>query len=293
VRRAGILARGGCKEVLLMHVVDGLEANWIAPHLREAQRIILEQIAVVPELAGVPCEPLVVEGSPCEAILDAAAAWEIDLIVMGAPRGRRAHSSGRIVKNLIRESQCPVLVVGPAAITPYAKILAPIELSDVSSQALESALSLKLIGEAEVTVLHAFEAIGKRKLSAFGVAKTHIDGYVSNWRSCFAEDVDVFLSERGFVERQWARRIVEGPPLEVICRAAQQMRPDLLIMGTHGRAGIRRVLTGSVTEEVLSSVDTDVLVVPPHRSVVMRPEPLQTHSAPSRHQPPESGVAPT
>jgi nucleotide-binding universal stress UspA family protein len=45
----------------------------------------------------------------------------------------------------------------------------------------------------------------------------------------------------------------------------EEMMPDLLIIGTHGRSGIIKVLLGSVTEEALRSLDADILAVPPVR----------------------------
>jgi universal stress protein E len=44
------------------------------------------------------------------------------------------------------------------------------------------------------------------------------------------------------------------------------MRPDLLVIGTHGRSGLLKVLLGSVTEEALRCLDVDILAVPPVRS---------------------------
>jgi nucleotide-binding universal stress UspA family protein len=51
----------------------------------------------------------------------------------------------------------------------------------------------------------------------------------------------------------------------VISHAVKETRPDLLVIGTHGRSGLMKLLLGSVTEEVLRSLDVDILVVPPVR----------------------------
>jgi nucleotide-binding universal stress UspA family protein len=53
--------------------------------------------------------------------------------------------------------------------------------------------------------------------------------------------------------------------VQVIARAVAEKRPDMLVLGTRGRSGLLRSLIGSVTEEVLRSVNVDVLVVPPTR----------------------------
>jgi nucleotide-binding universal stress UspA family protein len=56
---------------------------------------------------------------------------------------------------------------------------------------------------------------------------------------------------------------VEGyPPLEIVAEA-QKLGADLIVMGTHGRSGLRRVVFGSVTEHVLRQTGSPVLVVPP------------------------------
>lgn len=268
VRRAGILAgqRGG--ELILIHVVDGTRPREIARDLREARRMAVEQIAVVPELFRVACRPLVVAGCPPDAILDAAAAHAADLIVVGAPHRGTARDSGRTVRGLIRAAPCPVLVVGRSADGPYTGIMVPVDFSDASARALRSAAALA--DDGHVTVVHAFEALGKPKLSAFGMPREHVDGYVESWRSSFTEEVEAFLEADGLAGRVWSRRVEEGRPEVVILRLAGRRPSELLVMGTHARAGIRKALLGSVTEDVLAAGGADVLVVPPPRSGIGR-----------------------
>jgi nucleotide-binding universal stress UspA family protein len=55
----------------------------------------------------------------------------------------------------------------------------------------------------------------------------------------------------------------EGFPAEVILRVAREVSADLIVMGTHGRTGIRRVLMGSVAEEVLRRAPCPVMTVDP------------------------------
>ncbi|MES4786478.1 MAG: universal stress protein, partial [Nitrospiraceae bacterium] len=53
----------------------------------------------------------------------------------------------------------------------------------------------------------------------------------------------------------------EGTPADVILEAAQEQHADLIIMGTHGRRGVSRLLFGSVTEAVLRRSPSPVLTV--------------------------------
>jgi universal stress protein E len=50
--------------------------------------------------------------------------------------------------------------------------------------------------------------------------------------------------------------------MEIISRAVSELRPDLLVMGTHGRSGLLKALIGSVTEEALRTQNVDILAVP-------------------------------
>jgi len=56
-------------------------------------------------------------------------------------------------------------------------------------------------------------------------------------------------------------RLAEGDPAEEILRLTEALHCDLVVMGSHGRTGLRRVLTGSVAEEVLRKAVCPVLVV--------------------------------
>jgi nucleotide-binding universal stress UspA family protein/quercetin dioxygenase-like cupin family protein len=56
-------------------------------------------------------------------------------------------------------------------------------------------------------------------------------------------------------------RLAEGDPAEEILRLAKAVRCDLVVMGTHGRTGLGRFLTGSVAEAVLRKANCPVMVV--------------------------------
>jgi nucleotide-binding universal stress UspA family protein len=86
------------------------------------------------------------------------------------------------------------------------------------------------------------------------------------------EEMSRFLVANEFGTGRWSLRIDEGLPMQVIARAVAEKRPDMLVLGTHGRSGLLRALIGSVTEEVLRSLNVDVLVVPPACRDVRPPE---------------------
>jgi nucleotide-binding universal stress UspA family protein len=56
-------------------------------------------------------------------------------------------------------------------------------------------------------------------------------------------------------------RVAKGDAAEEILRFAKAVKCDLIVMGTHGRTGLRRLLTGSVAEEVLRNATCPVLAL--------------------------------
>jgi len=57
------------------------------------------------------------------------------------------------------------------------------------------------------------------------------------------------------------RRLEEGEPIPTILRVAEELRSDLIVMGTHGRTGLRRFLMGSVAEQIVRRARCPVLTV--------------------------------
>jgi nucleotide-binding universal stress UspA family protein len=66
-------------------------------------------------------------------------------------------------------------------------------------------------------------------------------------------------AERGIAAET---RLEDGAPVEAILHLARELAPDLIVMGTHGRRGLTRLVLGSTTESVLHRSAVPVLVVP-------------------------------
>jgi len=267
LRRAGLLARDTGAELTLVYVVDDDQPqDLIAMERREAERILSEQIGAMAEFRGVQCHPIVATGDPFDAILRTAADLNADVIVMGAHRKQflRDVFVGTTVERVIRTGPYPVLMVNNEATgRPYRTVLAPLDMSAPSANAIKVAQTLGLIKGARVTLVHAFHPFAKAKMVTAGLDQASIDEYVASQRQTAREELSGFLVATGLGGTGWSRRVEEGRAFEMISRAVEEIRPDLLVMGTRGRSGLLKLLLGSVTEEVLRSLNVDVLVVPP------------------------------
>jgi universal stress protein E len=266
LRRAGLLARDTRAELTLVHVVDDDQPqDLIAMERREAERILAEQISAIAEFRSVQCRSMVATGDPFDVILRTAADLNADLIVMGAHRKQflRDVFVGTTIERVIRTGPHPVLMVNNEATgRPYRTVLAPVDMSGPSANALKVAQTLGLIEGAHVTLAHAFHPLAKGKMVMAGLDQASIDEYIASQRQTARDELSGFLAAAGLGGTGWSRRVEEGRAFETISRAVEETRPDLLIIGTHGRSGLMKLLLGSVTEEVLRSLNVDILVVP-------------------------------
>src|ERR1044071_8824355 len=110
---------------------------------REAQRVLHEQMESMPELNGVQTRPMVVTGDPFDGILRTAAAVNANLIVMGSHRKQLLLDIivGTTIERVIRKGTFPVLMVNNEAQRRYERVVAPVDMSASSADALRTALS--------------------------------------------------------------------------------------------------------------------------------------------------------
>src|SRR5262245_56250032 len=136
---------------------------------------------------------------------------------------------------------------------PIHTILHPTDFSDRSRHALHLACALARDYGANLVVLH--------------VEPTPYIGYSEG---AIPPDPGVLLEEAKEQLRRLEipatglrteRRFVEGDPVEEILRTAQEVTADLIVMGTHGRTGLGRLLMGSVAELVVRRANSPVLTV--------------------------------
>lgn len=268
LRQAGLLAQHDMAQLHVVHVVDDDQPDeLIRMEKREGERILREQIDSMPELVGVEANPMVITGDPFDGILRTSAAVNADLIVMGTHRKQMLLDIfvGTTIERVIRKGSIPVLMVNNEAQRKYENVMAPVDMSATSANALRVALSTGLICDKRATLLHAFLPLAKGKMFVANADKAEIDSYVASERQRAMDELAAFLIANELQGGRWSIRLEEGEPMEIISRAVSEMRCDLLVMGTHGRSALLKALVGSVTEEALRSLSVDILAVPPAR----------------------------
>lgn len=100
-------------------------------------------------------------------------------------------------------------------------------------------------------------------LMAAGTASYGGRRFVERTRTELARFVNSAIPAKPETGHAIALVVSAGSPAGEILRHAKRTRPDLLVMGSHGLSGIRKVFFGSTTEQVLRSATVPVLAIPP------------------------------
>jgi len=271
MRRASLLAKRYRAELTFVHVVDDDQPDEIVRLERaEATRYLSQQVSSFEEFRGVRCEVLVTTGDAFDGILNAADNVSADLIVMGSHRKQllRDVFVGTTIERVVRTGIFPVLMVNSDTALAtgeqldYRYVMAATDMSEPSAHAIRSARALGFLEDATVAIVHAFSAVARGKLYLADIAREQIEEYAASERNQVRTEMIAFLMEQGFDSLARSLLVEEGRVLEVISQVVAERKPDLLVIGTHGRSGIMKMLLGSVAEEILRNSEIDILVVP-------------------------------
>jgi len=236
-----------------------------ATNLLELERLAGEALERrVAEVAGCSdVERFVELGAPYAEIVRRAEAWNADLVVIGS-RGRTGISRamlGSVAEHVVRAAHCPVLVARPARGSGV--VMAATDLSDPSLPAVARAAEEARLRGARLVVMHAME----RSLAAYGAGAAALLGNVAP--SPTAEDHEQMRSSLVTLLGDAMRRfgaegealVLDGGAVASVVRAVEEQNADLLVVGSHGRTGLSRLLLGSVAEKLVRLADCSVLVV--------------------------------
>lgn len=217
--------------------------------LKAAQRIADEDRALIKTV----CE----EGETYERIVDLADSLNCDLIVMGKTSGRRIGRVlvGSVTARVIGHSQRDVLVVPLEATVGWKKILVATDGSKYSAAAAARAVDFAKAYGGSIFVLSVVDVPAEFYADAPKVAEQLVVDAKKHVATVKKQ------AEEAGVPAETA--VVEAESDQAIVDAATKARADIIVLGSHGRTGLKRLLMGSVTELVIGHAPCPVLVVKP------------------------------
>ena len=157
----------------------------------------------------------------------------------------------------------------------FKRMLCPVDMSSFSLEALRLAVKMAGASDATLDVLHVIEdPLDDLYMSALTqIDPALIETYKSEpkrrakFRRTTEEHAEVVLKQfcRDHVQRLSRVRyhVRSGDPLERILEVAEDCMSDLIVLATHGRTGVKRLLIGNVAEKVVRHAPCPVLTVKP------------------------------
>jgi nucleotide-binding universal stress UspA family protein len=246
----------------------------VVKHLR--QLLELELSAEIPDSIR---QGLVARPGRAALVLDEVARdYDAGLLVVGGRRhGALARGlGGSTAHNLVRTSAAPVLVVEASSRAPV-RVLAATDLSAAASATLSTARRYADLFQAELGVLHVVE-VG----SPSPTIPLTLDWDVLEERS--REELERLVEAEGVPIAPADRLIRRGRADETIAEAAAAWHADLVVLGSHGRGWVNRLLIGSTTERLLNRLPVSLLVIPVNRPAVKRRAAPKTRGVTQRNR---------
>lgn len=138
--------------------------------------------------------------------------------------------------------------------------LVPVDFSEYADHAIDYAVSLAQRLQARLTLLHVIQPliVGGADM---GMGLPY--AYVQQLEEEIGQSMQTCLDRVHAAGLQGEGIVVHGIPWHEIVNTAKNRHHDLIIMGTHGRTGLKHVLLGSVAEKVVRLAPCPVLVVRP------------------------------
>jgi nucleotide-binding universal stress UspA family protein len=249
VKEAILLAKKCSSRLFAVSVViTNLEFEVTMPQVVEKEdkkaREHLEAIKAQASKEDIDCDIAVIHGDePYQDIIRRAFENHADMIIVGrhGRTGLLRLMMGSVAAKVIGHAPANVLVVSPTARIEFKNILIATDGSRYSEAALREAIGIAKrcssylvavsVASSEVEVLPAENNV-KRAVALAGKEGVKAEGVT-----------------------------IIGRPYEAIVNAAKQKHADLIIVGSHGRRGLERLLMGSVTERVIGHTESGVIVV--------------------------------
>lgn len=188
---------------------------------------------------------------------------DFDLVAMGATGRNRVTNFllGSTPEEVARRSEVPVLVVPPDAddTSPWKRILAPVDFSECSRTSLDYAIEMAREHDAELHVMHAFFApAGVEASSIPAMAPPEAREALEEEH---AKRFQHLLDETDLQGVDWERHDVFDLPHRAIVETVDSVGADLLVMGTHGRRGMGKLLLGSTANKVLRQMPCSIVTL--------------------------------
>ncbi len=143
----------------------------------------------------------------------------------------------------------------------YRRILVAVDGSRTASQGLREAIKLAHDQRARLLLVHVVdEYLPVMGFEPVAYPADFIEATKQSGRAILKK-AESAVRKRGVAVQSVMLETVAGPAADLIVRQARKWRADLIVLGTHGRRGLRRLVLGSDAEQVLRTAPVPVLLI--------------------------------
>ena len=139
------------------------------------------------------------------------------------------------------------------------KMLVAIDFSDGSAQALRYALKFAVQFDSQLLLLHILH--DPAEAPGFYSSEKAGEKVFRNMEEAASRMMDEFVEKHLKEWKKFDTRIIPGLPAEEIVRIAEKEKVDMIVIGTRGHGGLKRLMIGSVTDRVIRTCTCPVLAV--------------------------------
>ena len=274
VQDAVYLARQHEAKLSILHVIDERAVNYqeslpLSPEefetllAQEAKRTLFETFGE-DSLNSVDIKTIAMFGRPQYELSSYCQSNDVDLVVAG----RRGDSPlkqvllGSTAEKLMRQSPIPTLLVAHPEANGFKNVLAPVDGSEASRDALQYAVDFAKASGANLHILYVCESLPISPLISPHLTSPK-EKLFGSYEEQMKEAFDEFLEDFDFGDFTYEAHFKVGKPAFEIVNAADSLETDLVIMGTVGRSGIAGLFIGNTAERVSRSLSCSILTVRP------------------------------
>ncbi len=147
----------------------------------------------------------------------------------------------------------------------FNRILCPVDFSEPSYRALRTADELARRYGAELHVLHVVPPVPLVELPpGSGTVAFDVKKYESELLASYDKTLNQTIAANVKPDLKVTSHLEMGDPAHEIVELAEKIKPDVIVIATHGRTGLRRFFFGSVAEAVVRRAPCAVLSIPVH-----------------------------
>ncbi len=150
------------------------------------------------------------------------------------------------------------------------RILVPTDFSELATRALRHAGAIAARSGGEVTVLYADTFLPPPHFTAEQIPD--LVRNIEESKAAAKERLARYVAETLGPAIRWRAVVAEQQPVDAILATADQIDAELIVMGTHGRSGVNRLMLGSVTEKVLHRTKRPLMTTRGEETLALAPK---------------------